>query len=100
MCHKLLVRVARCNRMAAKRNRDGAALSLFAEVLRDARHKAGLNSDELGDKIGYAGATVRLIESGHRVPKHDFAARADEFFGYPGIFVKMEERLQDLPFPE
>ena len=39
--------------MAARRNKDGKALSLFADVLREARHKAGLNSDELGDKLGY-----------------------------------------------
>jgi ribosome-binding protein aMBF1 (putative translation factor) len=62
--------------MAARRNRDeqprrdkdGQALSLFAEMLKKARHKAGLNSDELGEKIGYAGATIRSVESGHRVP--------------------------------
>jgi ribosome-binding protein aMBF1 (putative translation factor) len=72
--------------MAARRNRDGQALSLFADVLREARHKAGLNSDELGDKLGYSGAMVRSVESGHRVPKPDFARRADEFFGYPKVF--------------
>ncbi len=33
--------------MAGRRNRDGQGLSLFAEVLREARHKAGLSSDEL-----------------------------------------------------
>ncbi len=85
--------------MAGRRNRDGAALSLFAEVLREARHKAGLSSDELGDKLGYSGAMVRSVESGHRVPKPDFAQRADDFFGYPAVFAKMEERLRDLPFP-
>jgi transcriptional regulator with XRE-family HTH domain len=85
--------------MAARRNRDGKALSLFADVLREARHKAGLNSDELGDKLGYSGATIRSVESGHRVPKPDLARRADEYFGYPKIFELMEERLRDLPFP-
>jgi len=85
--------------MPGRRNRDGAALSLFADVLREARHKAGLSSDELGDKLGYSGAMVRSVESGHRVPQADFARRADEFFEYPGIFAKMEERLRDLPFP-
>ena len=85
--------------MAARRNRDGQALSLFADVLREARHKAGLNSDELGDKLGYSGAMVRSVESGHRVPKPDFARRADEFFGYPKVFEMIEERLRDLPFP-
>jgi DNA-binding XRE family transcriptional regulator len=85
--------------MAARRNKDGAALSLFADVLREARHKAGLNSDELGAKLGYSGATIRSIESGHRTPRSDLAKSADEFFGYPGIFAMMEERLRDLPFP-
>jgi transcriptional regulator with XRE-family HTH domain len=85
--------------MAARRNRDGQALSLFADMLREARHKAGLSSDELGDKLGYAGATIRSVESGHRVPKPDLAKRADAFFGYPGFFEMVEARLRDLPFP-
>jgi transcriptional regulator with XRE-family HTH domain len=85
--------------MPGRRNRDGAALSLFADSLREARRKAGLSSDDLGEKLGYSGAMVRSVESGHRVPKADFAARADEFFGYAGIFAMMEERLRDLPFP-
>lgn len=85
--------------MAARRNRDGQALSLFADMLREARHKAELSSDELGDKLGYAGATIRSVESGHRVPKPDLAKRADAFFGYPGFFEMVEARLRDLPFP-
>jgi len=85
--------------MAARRGRDGAALSLFADVLREARHKAGLNSDELGAKLGYSGAMIRSVESGHRLPKPDLAKAADQFFGYPKIFEMMEERLRDLPFP-
>ena len=85
--------------MTARRNGDKAALSLFSDVLRDARHKAGLSSDDLGAKLGYSGALIRSVESGHRTPKPDLARRADEFFGYPGIFAKMEERLRDLPFP-
>ena len=85
--------------MTARRNRDGQALSVFAEVLREARHKAGLSSDDLGDKLGYSGATIRSVESGHRVPKPDLARRADKFFGYPKVFELMEERLRDLPFP-
>jgi ribosome-binding protein aMBF1 (putative translation factor) len=30
-------------------------LSLFSDALREARHKVGLSSDELGDKLGYSG---------------------------------------------
>jgi transcriptional regulator with XRE-family HTH domain len=86
--------------MAARRNKNGKALSLFADALREARTKAGLNSDELGDKLGYSGALIRSVESGHRVPKPALAKAADQFFGYPKIFEMMEERLRDLPFPE
>ncbi len=86
--------------MAARRNKDGKALSLFADALREARLKAGLSSDELGAKLGYSGATIRAVESGHRVPKPALAKAADEFFGYPKLFEMMEERLRDLPFPE
>lgn len=85
--------------MASRRNKDGAALSLFADVLKEARHKAGLNSDELGSKIGFSGALIRAIESGHRLPKADLAKALDIFFEYPKIFELMEERLKDLPFP-
>ena len=85
--------------MGAKRNPDTAALSLFCDVLREARHKAGLSGDELGAKLGYSGALIRSVESGHRVPKPDLARRADEFFGYPKVFELMEGRLRDLPFP-
>lgn len=85
--------------MTDRRNRDGKALSLFAEVLREARHKAGLSSDELGKALGYSGSMIRAVESGHRVPRPDFAKRVDEFFGYPAIFQLMQERLRDLPFP-
>jgi transcriptional regulator with XRE-family HTH domain len=85
--------------VTARRNRDEAALSLFSRALRQARRKAGLSSDDLGAKLGYSGALIRSIESGHRTPSPDLAARADEFFGFPGIFAMMEERLRDLPFP-
>lgn len=86
--------------MPPRRNRDAAALALFAKVFRKAHEKSGLNSDELGAKLGYSGATIRSIESGHRAPSADFAKNADEFFGYAGVFTEMEERLRDLPFPE
>jgi transcriptional regulator with XRE-family HTH domain len=85
--------------MPGRRSKDGQALSLFADMLREARHKAEMTSDDLGDKLGYSGALVRSVESGHRVPKPDFARRADQFFGYPGFFEMVEVRLRDLPFP-
>jgi hypothetical protein len=33
--------------MPGRRSKDGQALSLFADMLREARHAAGLSSDEV-----------------------------------------------------
>jgi transcriptional regulator with XRE-family HTH domain len=77
--------------LPGRRSKDGQALSLFADMLREARHKAEMTSDDLGDKLGYSGALVRSVESGHRVPKPDFARRADQFFGYPGFFEAYDQ---------
>ena len=85
--------------MPPTRNRNGKALSLFSDALREARHKAGLSSDELSAKVGYSGATIRSVESGHRVPRPELAKALDQFFGYPKFFEMMEEKLRDLPFP-
>jgi hypothetical protein len=49
--------------------------------------------------LGFSGPLIRSVESGHRTSKPDLVRRADEFFGYPGIFTKMEERPRDPPFP-
>lgn len=81
--------------MPGRRSKDGQALSLFADMLREARHTAGLSSDDLGGKLGYSGALVRSVESGHRVPKPDFARRADQFFGYPGFFEMVGQTVED-----
>src|ERR1035438_10921124 len=80
--------------MAARRNKNGKALSLFADALQKARIKAGLNSDELGDKLGYSGATIRSVESGHRVPKPALAKAADESFAFAALFVFFERGLR------
>ncbi len=39
-----------------------------------------------------------MIESGHRSPSRDFAARCDEAFAAPGTFARLERRLRDVPF--
>ena len=46
--------------MTARRNGDKAALSLFSDLLRDARHKVGLSSDDLGAKLGIFGGADPL----------------------------------------
>lgn len=70
----------------------------FAEELRAMRKQAGWTRDELGERIGYSGSTVGMIETGHRKATADQAARLDAAFELPGTLARMEERQRGVPF--
>jgi len=57
-----------------------------------------LGRDELAGRVNYSASLISMIESGHRSPSRDFAARCDEAFGTPGTFARLERRLRDVPF--
>ncbi len=85
--------------MALGRDPDRATLALFADELRAAREQAGLSRDELAAKLNYSGSLVGMVEGLHRVPQTDFAHRCDVAFGTPGTFMRLQQRLRNLPFP-
>jgi transcriptional regulator with XRE-family HTH domain len=84
--------------MAPKRDPDRSALAPFAEELRAQRELAGLSRDDLAVKLGYSASLVSMVETGHRTPSRDFAARCDVAFGCPGTFARLEKRLRNVPF--
>jgi transcriptional regulator with XRE-family HTH domain len=84
--------------MAPRRDAAIAGLALFAEELRAQRELARLSRDDLAEKLNYSASLVAMIETGHRAPSRDFAARCDEAFGTPGSFARLEKRLRDVPF--
>jgi transcriptional regulator with XRE-family HTH domain len=84
--------------MAPRRDAARAGLALFAEELRAQRELAGLSREDLAEKLSYSASLVAMIETGHRAPSRDFAARCDEAFGTPGSFARLEKRLRDVPF--
>ena len=84
--------------MASQRDPDRYAVAVFAEELRAQRERAGLSRDDLAARVNYSASLISMIESGHRSPSRDFAARCDEAFGTPGTFARQERRLRDMPF--
>jgi transcriptional regulator with XRE-family HTH domain len=84
--------------MSAKRGPDKSALAGFAEELKAHRERAGWSREELAAQIHFSASLVSMIESGHRAPSPDFAARCDEAFQAPGTFRRLEKRLRDVPF--
>ncbi len=85
--------------MSPVRERDMAALSLFADEMKAAREQRGWSQADLADQIPYSLSTISMVEALHRVPTRDLAVHLDKAFGTPGTFTRLEARLRDLPFP-
>jgi transcriptional regulator with XRE-family HTH domain len=85
--------------MSPVRERDTAALSLFADEMKAAREQRGWSQADLADQIPYSLSTISMVEALHRVPTRDLAVNLDKAFGTPGTFTRLEGRLRDLPFP-
>ena len=85
--------------MSPVRERDTAALSLFADELKAAREQRGWSQADLADQIPYSLSTISMVEALHRVPSRDLAGHLDKALGTPGTFARLEGRLRDLPFP-
>lgn len=85
--------------MSSVRERDTAALALFADELKAAREQRGWSQADLAGQIPYSLSTISMVEALHRVPTRDLAAYLDKAFGTPGTFARLEGRLRDLPFP-
>jgi transcriptional regulator with XRE-family HTH domain len=81
------------------RERDTAALSLFADEMKAAREQRGWSQADLAGQIPYSLSTISMVEALHRVPTRDLARHLDKAFGTPGTFTRLEARLRDLPFP-
>jgi transcriptional regulator with XRE-family HTH domain len=62
------------------------------------RRQANLSRDELGARLGYSGATIGMVESGHRAPPRGIGKRLDSEFGLPGTFDRIEARIRGIPF--
>jgi len=85
--------------MSSVRERDTAALSLFADELKAAREQRGWSQADLAEQIPYSLSTISMVGALHRVPTRDLATHLDKVFGTPGTFTRLEGRLRDLPFP-
>lgn len=58
----------------------------FGGELRRRRMAAGLSQEQLGKQCLASASLVRMIEMTQRVPKRDFAQRADDALGTGGTF--------------
>ena len=64
--------------MSSVRERDTAALSLFADELKAAREQHGWSQADLAGHIPYSLSTISMVEALHRVPTRDLAGYLDK----------------------
>lgn len=62
------------------------------------REQRGLSREDLAAEVHHSASTIANIETAYRAPTSDQAKDFDEFFGLPGTFKDLEERLHGLPF--
>src|SRR5258708_6117723 len=85
--------------MSPVRERDTAALSLFADEMKAAREQRGWSQADLADQIPYSLSTISMVEALHRVPTRDLAVNRNRGVGPPGRSPRLEARRGALPFP-
>lgn len=79
--------------MSPKRelNPESSPAARFGFEVRKRRMAAHLTQEQLGDKIGYTGAMVSMVETGQRMPKSDFADACDALLELNGGLVRLWE---------
>jgi len=77
--------------MALSRQPDPAfsPAALFGMEVRRLRESQGWSQDTLGDKLGYSGQLVGLVENAKRTPSREFVEHCDELFNTGGLLMRM-----------
>jgi transcriptional regulator with XRE-family HTH domain len=79
--------------MSPKRelNPESSPAARFGYELRKRRNDAFLSQNALGDKIGYTGAMVAMVEQGKRMPRGEFVQRCDDVLQLDGALFRLWE---------
>ncbi|MFI0774653.1 Scr1 family TA system antitoxin-like transcriptional regulator [Streptomyces sp. NPDC021212] len=85
--------------MADPRDEDAGdgAVDLFRALGRQIkvlRERAGLTQKELGDRLGYAEATISAVERGLRIPQPELLDAVDDLLGAGGVLKAAKEDVE------
>jgi transcriptional regulator with XRE-family HTH domain len=72
---------------------------MFTEELRARREQAGLLQREFAEKAHVSLSSVKQYEAGKKKPDRKFAAWCDEFYGCPGTFERLYDRMITESYP-
>jgi hypothetical protein len=75
------------------------SLAAFATQLRLWRSRMSWTQVEMGGKLGYSASLISGIETLDKAPTADFAARCDEVFATPNMFVTLQELVAREAYP-
>ncbi|AZM48432.1 transcriptional regulator [Streptomyces sp. WAC 06738] len=73
------------------------SMRTFGAVVQALREHAGLNREQLGERVRYSKHTVASIEGGRRMPPPDFVERAEPVLGNTGALRRSAPHLVRRP---
>ncbi|AUH44847.1 helix-turn-helix domain-containing protein [Streptomyces sp. CMB-StM0423] len=73
------------------------SMRTFGAVVQALREHAGLNREQLGERVRYSKHTVASIEGGRRMPPPDFVERAEPVLGNTGALRRSVPHLARRP---
>jgi transcriptional regulator with XRE-family HTH domain len=72
-------------------NPESSPAARFGYEVRKRRNGAHITQEELGERIGYTGAMVSMVEIGKRLPRADFARKCDDILQLNGALLRLWE---------
>ncbi|MFB6715264.1 Scr1 family TA system antitoxin-like transcriptional regulator [Streptomyces sp. NPDC056358] len=83
---------------AADKSSQGV-VTAFGQSMKTLRVRAGMEREELGNRLGYSASTIASFEQGRRIPPPKAIDRTDEELGADGLLTVWKEQVDRAQYP-
>ncbi|MFF9072095.1 Scr1 family TA system antitoxin-like transcriptional regulator [Streptomyces sp. NPDC014872] len=83
---------------AADKSSQGV-VTAFGQSMKTLRTRAGMEREELGNRLGYSASTIASFEQGRRIPPPRAIDRTDQVLDAGGLLTVWKEMLEKAQYP-
>ncbi|MFF4664210.1 Scr1 family TA system antitoxin-like transcriptional regulator [Streptomyces sp. NPDC001282] len=83
---------------AADKSSQGV-VTAFGQSMKTLRTRAGMEREELGNRLGYSASTIASFEQGRRIPPPRAIDRTDEVLDAGGLLTVWKEEVERAQYP-
>lgn len=77
-----------------------AVVATVGRQLKLRRESVGMRTADFAVAMGYGEGLVHKVEAGHRIPRPEYLAKADEVLGAGGLVTAMQEDVAKVRYPK